>query len=202
MYSNAMPKLWTGSIEAHRQAVRDAALDATGALVARNGLASVTMSQIAEAAGIGRATLYKYFADVGSTIAAWHERLIAEHLRQLHAACNRAGSTTERLEVTLTAYASMSHHAHGTGATALLHQGDHVTQTLWELRDFIRDLLAEGAESGEVRNDVAPEELAAYCLHALSAASGLSSHAAVSRLVTVTLDGLHGNGRRQADPHE
>ena len=56
-----MPKLWDETIDAHRREVRHAILHATGALVAEHGLLSVTMSQIAEQAGIGRATLYKYF---------------------------------------------------------------------------------------------------------------------------------------------
>jgi AcrR family transcriptional regulator len=43
---------------------RKAILDTTAALVAEGGLLSVTMSRIAEEAGIGRATLYKYFPDV------------------------------------------------------------------------------------------------------------------------------------------
>jgi hypothetical protein len=55
---------------------------------------------------------------------------------------------------------------------------------------MIRDLLTEGAETGELRNDVAPDELASYCLHALAAAGSLPSKAAVHRLVTVTLAGL------------
>jgi hypothetical protein len=55
---------------------------------------------------------------------------------------------------------------------------------------MIRDLLTEGAEAGELRDDVAPDELASYCLHALAAASTLPSKAAVRRLVMVTLAGL------------
>ncbi len=55
---------------------------------------------------------------------------------------------------------------------------------------MIRDLLAEGAKTGKLRDDVAPSELASYCLHALAAASSLPSKAAVRRLVTVTLAGL------------
>jgi hypothetical protein len=50
--------------------------------------------------------------------------------------------------------------------------------------------VAEGARSGELRDDVAPDELAIYCLHALGAASTLPSKAAVRRLVVVTLAGL------------
>ena len=55
---------------------------------------------------------------------------------------------------------------------------------------MIKDLLIETAETGDVRGDVAPEELASYCLHALTAASSLPSKAAVRRLVSVTLAGL------------
>lgn len=73
---------------------------------------------------------------------------------------------------------------------ALLHRSEHVIRAQQQLSGFIRDLLAEGAETGALRNDVAPDELASYCLHALTAASSLPSEAAVRRLVTVTLAGL------------
>ena len=59
---------------------------------------------------------------------------------------------------------------------------------------MIRDLLAEAAGAGVVRTDVGPDELAAYCQHALRAATGLRSGAAVRRLVTVTLTGLTSHG--------
>jgi hypothetical protein len=55
---------------------------------------------------------------------------------------------------------------------------------------LIRDLLTEAAETGDLRDDIPPDELASYCLHALEAASSMSSKAAVSRLVAVTLAGL------------
>ncbi|MGH2826942.1 MAG: hypothetical protein ACRDKF_08220 [Actinomycetota bacterium] len=51
--------------------------------------------------------------------------------------------------------------------------------------------MTEGQKSGDVRGDVAADELVSYCLHALTAASGLPSKAAVRRLVAVTLAGLH-----------
>jgi len=71
-----VPKLWNETIEEHRREVREAILDTTVALVAEHGLLSVTMSQIAEETGIGRATLYKYFPDVEAILLAWHERQI------------------------------------------------------------------------------------------------------------------------------
>jgi hypothetical protein len=65
-----------------------------------------------------------------------------------------------------------------------------VDQAQRQLHELIQGVLAEGAQTGALRADVAPDELARYCLHALSAAAGLSSEAAVHRLVQVTLAGL------------
>jgi AcrR family transcriptional regulator len=185
-----VPKLWNETIEAHRRAVREATLDTTAALVARQGLASVTMSQIAEETGIGRATLYKYFPDVEAILVAWHQRQVAGHLEHLAEVRDQAGEAGARLEAVLTAYALMSHEHHGSELAALLHRGEHVARAKQQLSGFIRDLLIEGAERGDLRNDVAPDELASYCLHALTAAGSLPSKAAVRRLVAVTLAGL------------
>jgi DNA-binding transcriptional regulator YbjK len=63
-YTSLVPRLWNETIEAHRREVRDAILATTAALVDREGLRSVTMAQVAEKTGIGRATLYKYFPSV------------------------------------------------------------------------------------------------------------------------------------------
>ncbi|HEU4407766.1 MAG TPA: TetR/AcrR family transcriptional regulator [Polyangiaceae bacterium] len=185
-----MPKLWNETIEAHRREVRDAVLDAAAALVEKHGLRSVTMSQIAEGAGIGRATLYKYFSDVEAILTAWHERHVAGHLEHFSKVRDQACGAGERLAAVLEAYALMAHEHHGHELAALLHRGEHVARARQHLRDLLRDLLAEAAEGGKVRDDVGADELANYCLHALAAADGLSSKAAVRRLVTVILAGL------------
>jgi AcrR family transcriptional regulator len=189
-YSDVMPRLWDETIEAHRRAVRDATLDTTAALVAQHGLASVTMSQIAEQTGIGRATLYKYFPDVEAILVAWHERLVTGHLAQLASVRDRPGRVGERLEAVLETYALILHEHHRGELAALLHQGAHVARAHQHLSDFICDLLTEGTASGDVRDDVTSEELASYCLHAITAATSLPSKAAVRRLVSVILAGL------------
>jgi len=185
-----MPKLWNKTIVAHRREVREAVLDATAALVARDGLLSVTMSRIAEETGIGRATLYKYFSGVEPILIAWHERQVTGHLEHLAEIGEGAGDAGTRLKAVLESFALMSYEHHDTELSALLHRREHVTRAEKRLRDFIRGLLAEGATSGIFRDDVPAAELAAYCLHALTAASSLTSKAAVRRLVEVTLTGL------------
>jgi AcrR family transcriptional regulator len=98
--------------------VRDATLDTTAALVAEHGLASVTMSQIAEQTGIGRATLYKYFPDVEAILVAWHERQITAHLAQLAEVRDQAGDAGQRLQAVLEAYALISMTASPTSTPA------------------------------------------------------------------------------------
>lgn len=195
-YTGVMPKLWTETIETHRSEVREAVLDATAAL-AEHGLLSVTMSQIAEASGIGRATLYKYFPDVEAILHAWHERQIAGHLAYLVEIRESARDAGRGLEAVLDAYALISRQSgghHDTELAAFLHRDHQIARAEGQLRDLIRELLVEAALTGEVRGDIAPDELANYCLHALAAARSLPSRAAVRRLVAITLAGVRPQG--------
>jgi AcrR family transcriptional regulator len=188
-----VPKLWDETIDEHRRAVRDATIETTAALVAAHGLRSVTMSQVAAETGIGRATLYKYFPDVEAILLAWHERQITAHLQQLLEARDRADGPLERLSAVLGNYAMIEHESHGHHngeLSAFLHRDEHVASAREELRDMLRMLLLDAAKAGVVRTDVPADELATYCLHALAAAAGLRSKAAVGRLVETILSGL------------
>jgi AcrR family transcriptional regulator len=187
-----VPKLWDETIEAHRHTVREAILAATWSLVTEHGLLSVTMSRIAEEAGVGRATLYKYFPDVESILAAWHERHSSGHLEHLAALAGGTGDVGERLRAVLEAYALIAYRrgGHATELAAVLHRGEQAVRAQRRLVTLLRDLVAEAVAQGQVREDVGARELALYCVHALSAAGDLRSQAAVDRLVDVTLDGL------------
>ena len=75
----------------------------------------------------------------------------------------------------------MSKQAYGGRAAARAEQ---------QLVELFAELLSDVAGKGQLRDDVAPSELAAYCLNALAAASSLPTEEAVHRLVGVTVDGL------------
>jgi AcrR family transcriptional regulator len=191
VYALGVPKLWTETIREHRQAIHDTTLDAAAALVREHGLAAVTMSQIAAAAGIGRATLYKYFPDVETILGDWHERQIARHLDQLAQVREGAGPPAAQLEAVLTAYALIQHQHHDTDLpVTLLHRGGHVTQARHQLDAMLAALITTAARDGAVRTDIAPGELATYCLHALTAAGALPTQAAARRLAALTLTAL------------
>ena len=187
-----MPRLWSQTIDAHRREVHTAILDTAAELVHRRGPTGITMSQIAEEAGIGRATLYKYFSDVETILLAWHERQVSAHLEHLREVRDRA-EPTARLEAVLGAYAVIAHQTHGRhdgNLASLLHRGDRVASGERELRTMFRELLEDAATQGSVRRDIAVTELTEYCVHALRAAGGLRSKGAVRRVVTLVMAGL------------
>lgn len=202
-YPRDVPKLWTDTVESHRAEVRAAILESAARLVAERGPLGVTMSEIAERSGIGRATLYKYFADVEAVLAAWHERHVHEHLSALAATARRPGAPGDRLQAVLERYALMVFERHRSDLAALLHRADHVAEAHSQLHEFVRSLVVEGGRAGDVRDDVPPDELTSFCLQALGAAQTLTSKAAVRRLVAVTVAGLQPQRRnRQGRPRE
>jgi AcrR family transcriptional regulator len=191
VYIACVPKLWSETIEAHRREVHDAILDTSAELISEHGLLAVTMSQIAEETGIGRATLYKYFPDVESILLAWHERQISDHLAHLTEVRDRGTSAYERLERVLQSYALLSRHQHpDEAAMRLLHRDPRIGRAHHQLHEMVRDLVVAAAEAGVVRSDVPPDELASYCIGALTATRAHGSEEAVRRLVQVTLAGM------------
>ncbi|MFB4266114.1 hypothetical protein [Nonomuraea sp. GTA35] len=69
---------------------------------------------------------------------------------------------------------------------AFLHRDEQVGRAQQQLHGMLRDLPAEGA----FRADVVPDELAASCLHAVTAARELPSEDAAHRSVMVILDAV------------
>jgi hypothetical protein len=70
------------------------------------------------------------------------------------------------------------------------------TETIEEHRQEVRDAILNttwrlATEQGcDVRDDIAPDELARYCLHALTAAGSAKSKASVDRLVGLIMDAV------------
>jgi len=223
-----VPKLWLDTIEGHRREVRRAILETTAALAAEHGVARVTMSQVAQATGIGRATLYKYFSNVEAILDAWHEDQVDQHLERLAEVRDREARPDERLRAVLGSYAEIvrersrahdathrpprqgtshahaergryrpahQHGRHSREVALLVHRSDHVQRAQRRLTAFLGDVLKDTVRSGDVRGDVAPDELASYCVHALAGARALRTKAQVARLVALTLSGLTASQR-------
>jgi AcrR family transcriptional regulator len=60
--------LWHGSLSAHRAQQAEHIAHAAIEVISREGIAGLTMSAVAEEAGISRQTLYKYYPDVDALL--------------------------------------------------------------------------------------------------------------------------------------
>ncbi len=197
MARDRMPRIWADTIDSHRHQVNGAILDATAELIAEQGPLSVTMSAIAERAGIGRATLYKYFPDVESILLAWHDRDFAGHL-------NRLTALSEADDVTLQDVAEFvctqrRSHPRRKGADVvgtLAHtlagaEGNVGGAIQHEIIAVLIGLLTRLADRQQVRDDHDPELLALWLLHAAHAPTDLDDQA-ISQLVADSLAPSHG----------
>jgi AcrR family transcriptional regulator len=187
-----MPQLWAETVRAHQEEVRDAILEAVDELVRTRGLLALNMSHIAAAAGIGRATLYKYFSDIEQVVVAWHERQVTAHLAQLDTIREQPGESAERLRSVLAAYGRICQQRqnHADELTAALHRSQPANEGQARLITIVTDLIAGASAAKAVRRDVPPQELAAYCVCALEAASSTSTPAELARLLQLIWVGL------------
>lgn len=65
-----MPRIRADSIAEHKEMTRRQILEATQELIAEVGSAEISLGEISAAVGIGRTTLYEYFADRDDVIAS------------------------------------------------------------------------------------------------------------------------------------
>ena len=179
----------------HRAMTRDQIMAAALEAFADRGYVAVTIDDIVRRAGIGRATLYKYFGDVEEVLAAWHARAVASHLTELAALAEGAGGPAERLRSVLEAYGQICRQRARHGAewpAAAFHRTAEVQQPEDQLRDLVTQLIAEvaGTAAAGVRIDVPADVLAAFCVSALAAAGAASSDAEVQTVVDLVWAGL------------
>lgn len=187
-----MPKIWSTTIDSHRRQVHDAILDATAELIAEHGPMSVAMSAIAEHAGIGRATLYKYFPDIESILVAWHDRDFAHHHARLQALVEADSTTLKDVAQFICTQRREHPHHHATElvgnlahtlAEAHSPMGNAVEG---QVLDALTQLIASLAERNEVRSDRDPDFLARWLLHAAHAPADLDDQA-ISEMVVDSL---------------
>jgi AcrR family transcriptional regulator len=77
---------------------REALLDATAAIVAADGISAVSMDTVAEAAGVSRPLLYRYFRTSNDVLGALYAREIASHDERMRDALATASSLESAVE--------------------------------------------------------------------------------------------------------
>lgn len=154
---------WKDAVAAHKARYRRRIVDAAVELAGQEGVAALTMAGLAQRAGIGRATLYKYFPDVEHVLLAHVENEIGGFAAHLDEVLATEPEPVRRLrayvEATLGYLAGEGHRA---GSTPFAAGGlsPAVEATLLEhlatLHQPLETLLAEGVAAGVFRAGLDP----------------------------------------------
>lgn len=175
-------------------------------LIAERGISAVTMSAVAERAGVARQTLYNHFADVDTIMAAVYERHLAEAIAQLRQVLEAVRGPEARLALFVrhqVAAIAHSDHAmiHGSSLSPAVRR--RVQYHHRELAAFLESILRDGVEAGVFRRGLDVRASALFTLHLMGAASELVAEsgdiASVAEAAeTMVLDGLGPVPRRDA----
>ena len=154
---------WADVLDEHRAAQVSHILTVAFDLLRERGVAALTMSAVAERAGISRATLYHYFPDVDALLSAWVGREIGESITAMLAEATTIADPLERIEHLVTAQAlafesqdhrlSAEHFETEAGSPAVRRE---VAAQLAPLRQFLTDTISEADQAGLLRTRVDP----------------------------------------------
>jgi AcrR family transcriptional regulator len=181
-----VPKIWERTVDEHRDAVREAIAHATASVLHERGLAGFTMSAIAEAAGIGRATLYRYAKDTDAALALWQAYGIEHHLEQLRKIAVEAAPDA-RLPLVLEQYALNRQRRHGPAGLDLVHPRAVIDPARSQVTVLLTQLIDEERSAGRLPDGTPADELAAFAIAALEAAADAASPAAAKRVAHLVL---------------
>lgn len=135
-------------------------IQATLALIGDQGLGAVTMSRVADTAGVARQTLYNHYDDINSIVAAAIDRHNRESIEILEAALQVADSPTGKIEQMVRHFVMVGSHAQhaldfGSGFSTDVRVALETYKNLVE--QLIHYVLEDGRRRGDFRADVNPE---------------------------------------------
>lgn len=152
-------------------APREKILEAAEELFARRGFAGVGLSEIAEAVGLGKSSLFHHFPTKAQLYAAVMERILAEIEQALTRALAAGGTPVERFDRWVDTIVDVlgARPAHSRLLLRSLFEDDELSgssdeeraanQTLGRIIDSVSRLLREGMTTGALRAASIPHTL-------------------------------------------
>ncbi len=138
----------------------DRIIHATLTLISEHGLGTVTMSRVADVAGVARQTLYNHYGDVDTIVAAAIDQHNRESIDLLDAALQVAESPADKIEQMVRHFVMVGAHAHHAFALGSGLSPD-VRATLDSynaaVEGHIRSILEDGQQRGDFGSDLTPE---------------------------------------------
>jgi AcrR family transcriptional regulator len=179
-----MPQIWAESIEEHKRQTVARIIDATVALVDERGLGATSMSQVAQRAGIGRATLYSYFPDVEHILLAWHDHEVARYHQALAEELAAQDDAPAALRVFITRLIQGFAGDHDRGLDASRIELSALSPDIKrqmggataKLASLLKDTLEQGIRAGQLRQDLNVELTTTLIMRTASAAREQLQH--------------------------
>ncbi len=194
---------WDATLSRHRSRNRERIAATAMELIGEHGLAHVTMSSLAERAGVSRATLYHYFPDLDHVLLAWVELQVDRFVSRVAQLAGEEPDPRARLALIIAQltdyFASRDHRLGleqlGTLAVAPV-TARAVAERMSPLMELVSDCLRTGQRMGQFRAELDPEVHASLILGLLGAmrphlVSGRYAPGAAARAVSsLVLDGV------------
>ena len=148
-----MPKIIGESLASHRELTRTRLFDALGSLMAEQPFESITMSQIAERAGVGRTAVYNHFADKEVLLLAYMRQVTEEFTSVLSDRLSTEPDPLMRLRLYIRSHVQMTSRYHvkaGMGLRRQMsdrgasHLHDHVGMVGEVLISILDDAMGRG----------------------------------------------------------
>jgi AcrR family transcriptional regulator len=173
-------------------------------LSATRGLSGVTMSAVAEQAGVARQTLYNHFPDVESIVVAAYQHHHAESLTRLRQMLATTSDPLDKLVQFVRYQTAVMAHSHRSSlletglspaAQRLVHEQHR------EVTDLVEGILGDGVTTGAFRQDLDIVTTAPLILHLLGAAGELAEAGVEVAVIAgaaeaMVLGGARGSGAR------
>lgn len=170
----------------------EAILDAAAVVLAERGPAA-SMAEVADAAGVGRSTLYRYFPSRETLLAALADTALAEAGERIRQARLDAVPVEEAVARLARAFVAV-----GTRYLVLVREGAAIDKEALksECRAPVQALLARGQAGGELRDDLPVEWLEKLFVGTLlsgltlAAEQGIGAEETAANVVSLFLDGV------------
>ncbi len=172
-----MSSNWSEILEQHRAQLRRQILAAALELLRERGMAGLTMSALAQRAGISRPTLYHHFADVDAVLAAWVGDEMQRSLDTLFREATKISDPLDRLRYLIDAqlhtFASLDHRL---GAEQFESEASppsvrrEVSRRMAPLRRLLKETILEAERAGIFDSDIDAELASDFVLGLLGAA--------------------------------
>ncbi|MDO4259171.1 MAG: TetR/AcrR family transcriptional regulator [Actinomycetaceae bacterium] len=194
-----MPKIIGDTLTDHRELTRRKLFDALADLMALRPFDTITMSEIAKVAGVGRTAVYNHFADKEVLLLAFMEQATREFSEHVNAALAGHDDPIDQLRIYLRAHLEMTDRYHLTSGVNLRHHlsqqtSEHLHDHAGTVGALLGTILVRAIEAGRIPAQD-PRTLVGL-IHASLAGQRLPEHHAQRevRIATATAFVLRGIG--------